>query len=503
MPPPQPSAQVPDEERVEARSITHNTLFSLYAQMFSSVVTAGLLIFVARLLGPHEFGILSIAMSFVGLLLLPSDFGISQSASRYAAEHRDNRDEVAEVVASALRLKLYLALGATVALILLAAPIASAYNEPELVWPLRALALVLLGQNMMNLYGGVLIALGRSDGAFVIVMLKSVAEAVATIAAVLVVAGGTEAALGRGVGFAVGAAASFVIGARIVGRRAVGLGGHERTSTGRVARYAGAVFLIDAAFALFQQIDTLLIGAYLTTAAAGLFQAPIRLIEFFRYPSQAIANGVAPRLAGRDDEQRDVEPFWRGLRYTIVFQTLLIAPCAIWPGPIIELLLGSEYAESANALRVLTPFIFLLGIGTLLSIGINYLGEAGRRIPIAIGAVAINVVLDVILIPKMGIEGAAVGTDVAFAFYVAGHVWVCRRLIGFPVRAIARTTARSLVAAAAMAALLVAIGTGDVSIVATIGGLAAAGVVYAVAIVATRELPFSEVRWVLDRVRNA
>ncbi|HEX7060003.1 MAG TPA: flippase [Solirubrobacterales bacterium] len=488
--------------RPQPRSITHNTLFQLAMQLFGATVTAGLTIFLARVLGPDQFGILALALSVAGLLLLPSDFGVAQSASRFAAEHRDNREEVAEVVASALRIKLYLASAITIALILAAGPIASAYNEPELVWPIRAMALTLLGQNIMGLYGSVMSAIGRSAEAFRLTVLKSIVEAIATVTLVLIVAGATEASLGRAIGFLAGGVFSFVLGARVLGREALGIGIRERHSTRRIATYAGAIFIIDGAYALFQQIDTLLIGAMLTVSAAGLFQAPIRLISFLRYPAQSIANGVAPRLASRTGE-RTAEPFRRGLRYTIVFQAMLVAPVLVWAGPIINFLLGPAYAESADVLRALAPFVFLSGIGTLLSLGVNYLGEARRRMPIAIGTIAVNFAIDIVLIPKIGIVGAAIGTDIAFALYVAGHLWVCWRMIELPLRPLLVSAARSLLAAAVMAIPLLALGTDTVAVpLIFVGGLVSIAV-YVAAIAVTREVPASEFRLVLDRVTNA
>jgi O-antigen/teichoic acid export membrane protein len=492
-----------DESRSRPQSITHNTLFSLAEQMVGAAVTAGLLIFLARALEPHEFGVLSLALSVAGLLALPSDFGIAQSASRFAAEHRGDDEAIAEVVASALRLKLYIGGAVTIGLILAAGPIADAYAEPDLVWPIRALALMLFGQSMMGLYGGVLVAIGRGIDAFRITVVKSVVEAVTTVAFVLVVAGAAEAAAGRAVAFLIGGLVAFVIGAFVLGRQAIGLGMGDRTSTRRLMSYGGAIFIIDGAFVLFQQIDTLLIGAMLSATAAGLFQVPIRLITFLRYPALAIANGVAPRLASMTGEDRTIEPFQRGLRYAIVFQALLIAPCVVWAAPIIDLTVGEEYAESAEVLRALAPFVFLSGLGTLLSLGVNFLGEARRRMPIAIAAVLVNLVIDLILIPEIGIVGAAIGTNVAFTIYVGGHLWVCRRMIDLPLGPLGLSVLRSLVAAAAMAGLLAALGTGDVAVPILIGGLIAGSMLYLAVIVALRELPLAELRRVGGRVLGA
>ena len=143
------------------------------------------------------------------------------------------------------------------------------------------------------------------------------------------------------------------------------------------------------------------------------------------------------------------------------------------------------------------------GLGTLLSLGVNFLGEARRRLPIAIGAVVVNFAIDLILIPEIGIVGAAIGTNVAFAIYVGGHLWVCRRMIDLPLGPLGLSVLRSLLAAAAMAGVLFALGTDEVATPVLVGGLVASSLVYLAVVVALREVPLAELRRVGGRVLGA
>ena len=487
-----------------AASITRNAALSLAGQLLTAAVTAGLTLYLARALGPDEFGIFSLALAVSATLMLISEFGVSQSAARFAAEHRGEPERVAEVLASALRLKLFLAGGVCVALVLAAGPIADAYDEPDLVWPLRGMAVALFGQNLMALYGGAFTALARVAYDFRIVALKSVVEAGGTVALVIATAGATEAAFGRAAGFAAGGLFALLLAARVLGREAIGIGVRERMSTRRIAGYAGALFVIDGAFALFQQVDVLLIGGIISATAAGLFLAPLRLVSFLSYPALALANGVAPRLAGAGSEAA-VEPFMRAIRLLILFQALLVPPLVVWAEPIVDLLLGDGYEESAEVLRGLAPFVFMMGIGTLLALGVNFLGEARRRVPIAIATVSVNVVLDLILLPEIGIVGGAIATDVSFAIYVGAHLWICRRMLGIELRPLAVSLARALVAAAAMTGVLALFGVSEVGVPALLAGLGAGTICFVAVLALTRELTradLDDVRAIATRIRR-
>jgi O-antigen/teichoic acid export membrane protein len=258
--------------------------------------------------------------------------------------------------------------------------------------------------------------------------------------------------------------------------------------------YAWAMLIVTGAGAVFSQVDVLLIGAFLSTSAVGVFGAPLRLIAFVGYPAMAISQGVAPRLARHPDDPPNVAALERGLGYIVVLQAGVVAFLTLWADPIVRLALGSEFSESAEVLRALAPFVFLQGFTVMLSSPLNYAGEGKRRIPITIAAIAVNVILDVILLPTIGVLGAAVGTDVAYSLYAGAHLWLCYRLFDLPLRPLAATAARALAAAGAMAAVLALIGTGSLSPLQWAVGLILAPSAFVSTLLVTGELSIRELR---------
>ena len=82
----------------------------------------------------------------------------------------------------------------------------------------------------------------------------------------------------------------------------------------------------------------------------------------------------------------------------------------------------------------------------------------------------INLVVDVVLIPRIGIVAGAIGTGLALAVYVPAHLWICVRALDAPLRPLGLALVRSLVAAAAMAGVLLAFGTSHLSVVDWLAG---------------------------------
>lgn len=474
-------------------SISRNAGFALAAQAATAAFTAGVTLFLVRFLDPSGYGIFVLALGFSGLVLLPADFGVSQAAARFIAERRGDPSAIAAAVASAIRLKLAFTSTFALALFVLAAPIAAAYDAPGLTWPLRGMAIALLGQSMMLLFAKSFVAMGKIAWQLRLYLSESVVEATATIGAVLMLGGASAAAFGRAFGYAVGAVLGALFLYRLLGRGAIAdrRGGPNRRE---LVRYAGALLIIDGAYALFSHLDVLFVGAMLGTTAVGIYGAPLKLTALLHYPGLALGQAIAPRLAKHPDRPRDTGALVRGLRYMVILQTAVAVTIAVWADPIVELLLGQDYAESAEVLRALAPFVFLHGVGPLVAVSVNYLGEARRRIPIAIGCLLLNVVLMLVLIEEIGILGAAISLDVSYAFYVCGHLWVCARLLDLSLRPLALTAVRSLLAGAPLAAVLLAFGTDGLGPLEWLLGLACGGAAFVAVLLATRETSTTELR---------
>ena len=493
------------EERapVQVSGVARNTLYTLLTQLASGGFTALLTIFLVRELGPRDFGLFSLAASIGALVMLPSDFGISGSTSRYIAERFGNWPAVAELMANGLRLKLLVSGTVSAALAVLAGPIAGAYGEPALTWPIRWMAIAVMGQSLLAFYRYAFLAMRDAAVGFRLVLGESAVEAGATIVLVLAAGGAAAASAGRAGGYAFGTALALAATWRRLGRPAFARSQRLRETRRVLGRYAGALFTIDVAFASSVNAAPLMIGAFLSSREVGLFSAPSRLIVLLQYPGIALANSLSPRMARSEGHEPDVPLFTTAVRYLILVQALLVVPIVVWAGPIVDLVLGSGYARSADLLQQLAPYIFVSGLSGPLSGALNYLGEARRRVPISIADVVLTLGLTAAGLATIGLSGAAYAADFVSVGYVAVHIWLLRSLVRLPLRPLALATLRGLAAGAAMAGVLLLFGTDDLTpvdwIAGGLGGLAA----YIAVIVATGEVTLAEARGLLRRVRGS
>jgi O-antigen/teichoic acid export membrane protein len=479
---------------VRAEGAARSTLLAFLTQMATAAFTAVLTIYLVRALGPQEFGLFSLAASIGALLMLPSDFGISGSTARFVAERFGNPRAIAELMSDALRLKLIVGGAVSLALLVASGPIADAYGEPTLTWPIRWMAIAVMFQSLVAFYRYAFLAMRDASVGLRIVIGEAAVETSASILLVVIAGGAASASAGRAIGYAFGAALAVGLTLKQLGPVAFARSSRLREARRRLARYAGALFTIDLAFSASVQISPLMIGGFLGAREVGLFQAPSRLIVLLQYPGVALANGISPRMARSEDHEPEVELFTKAMRYLLLVQALTVVPVVIWAEPIVDLVLGPDYARSSEILQLLGPYVFASGLAGPLSGAVNYLGEARRRVPIAVGDFVVSGILTAVLLATIGLNGAVWTADVVSVLYVAVHVWLLRKLVDLPLRPLLITAARGLLAAAAMGAVLFAFGTEELAvwewIAGGLGGLAA----FLVVIIATREVSVAELR---------
>lgn len=479
-----------------------NTVAGIITQAATSLFTAGLTLYLVRALGRSGYGIFALTLTIGTFALLLCDAGVSVSASRYIAERFGERREAANVAAAALRLNLLAGAACAAALWLLAAPLARAFSQPHLLWPLRGMALAVFGQSMLVLYLRVYSALRRVALGVRVVFLESLAETSCSVALVATGFGAAGAAFGRAGGYAVGGLASLWVARRVLGPGAMRLRPRGDGQVRRLARYALPLLVTNGAYTLYATIDGILIGAMLSTGQVGLFSAPMRFIVFLGYVGQSVGGAVGPRVAATAHRASEARTWAEALRWLIMFQALLIAPLLVWARPIVALGLGSGFSGAAGVLRIFSLYAFLAGISPMISLTVNFLGEASRRVPVVLGSLTVNVVLDVVLLPRIGVIGAAIGTTVAYGIYVPAHFQICRRVLNPPLRRLLRTTLSSALAAGAMALVLWSLGTRNLSAAAWFAGAAGGSTAYLAVLVLLRELTAADARRAVRSIRG-
>jgi O-antigen/teichoic acid export membrane protein len=162
-------------------------------------------------------------------------------------------------------------------------------------------------------------------------------------------------------------------------------------------------------------LDTLLIGALRSTQEAGVYAAATRYLVFGAFASQAVILAIAPKiselLTRRDmDTARNV--YRASTAWAMVIGWPVYLMLAIF-APALLSILGPGYVQAQDALTILAlTMLVASGVGPV-DIVLLMGGKSAWNLLNTIAAVVLNVILNVLLIPRLGITGAAIAWSVS------------------------------------------------------------------------------------------
>ncbi len=193
------------------------------------------------------------------------------------------------------------------------------------------------------------------------------------------------------------------------------------------------IFVVEGFYLLLTYVDILAIEHYRSPDEVAVYYAGARLLAIVAFVYFAIAGATTHKftqyhVAG--DKTRLASFFAETIRWTFWPSLAVCALILAFGRPLLGLF-GASF-ESGYAV------MFILSVGMLARAAVgpaerllNMLGERKQCAAIYAGAFAINLVLCVILIPRIGIEGAGVATSSALVAESIMLYIVAKRRLGF------------------------------------------------------------------------
>jgi O-antigen/teichoic acid export membrane protein len=182
-------------------------------------------------------------------------------------------------------------------------------------------------------------------------------------------------------------------------------------------------------WSMYYQVDTALLSGLSTPRDTGIYGALYRFVDLVQVIPRLLIVVAFPVMAV--DWLRNRGRFhrlYRSLRSVITCAALpVLFVLAGWSAPIIRLVFGPAYVEGARALSWIMLGNYF-AFHSLLMVQASQ--AAGRERALAAGltlTVAINVVLNVLLIPRLGFRGAALATAVTEVTYASILGWIAWR----------------------------------------------------------------------------
>lgn len=175
--------------------------------------------------------------------------------------------------------------------------------------------------------------------------------------------------------------------------------------------------LSGIAIMIYMKIDQIMLGQMLDDTAVGIYSAAVRVSEVWYFIPMSIVASVFPAIiaAKKHSEALYHQRLQRLYDLMVILSLAIAIPMTFLSGPLIELLFGSAYNEAGSILSIhiwASIFVFLGVAG-----GRWFIVESRQMLSLqrtVAGAVA-NVILNLFLIPAFGVIGAAFATVISQA----------------------------------------------------------------------------------------
>jgi O-antigen/teichoic acid export membrane protein len=165
------------------------------------------------------------------------------------------------------------------------------------------------------------------------------------------------------------------------------------------------------------RVDEFFIAAWLPPAQLGFYVMAVLIVERLWTLPGAIATVLLPHIT--NSSQRD--PVLTGLiaRHTAMWTSVASGLIFVFADPLIRLVYSPAFADVVAPLRWLLPGVVALGVGKVIVTELLARRKAALTAYASGTAALVNIACNLVLVPQMGISGAALASTISYSLLSA------------------------------------------------------------------------------------
>ena len=412
--------------KVDGRHYLQNVISNTGWLFFDNILRmgVGLLVgvWIARYLGPNQYGQLSYALAFVTLFSSLANLGLDSIVVRNIVRDPSTRNEVMGTVFVLKLIGGVTALAVTMAAIFLVRPVD---NLTHWLVAISAVGLIFQAFDTIDYWFQSQV---RSKFTVIakniVFLLLSIARIVLVIVKAPLIAfalaGLAETAFG-----AIGLMAAYRVGGlRFTAWRTSIRLAKELLQDSWPLIFSGIVSMI------YLRIDQVMLGEMVGDEEVGIYSVAVRLAEVWYFIPMAVASSVFPSIveARAASEQLFYERLQKLYNLMAFIGYLVAIPVTFIAGWVVQLLFGHAFDRAGAMLAVLIWAGLFVNLGVARSSFLTSMNWMKTHfITVLLGSI-INVVLNFLLIPRYGGMGAVLASCVAYWFAAHGACFVYKPL---------------------------------------------------------------------------
>ncbi len=377
--------------------ISHAVLLTS-AQLSRGLARLLFVVVVARALGPEQFGVYALLLAMVEMLAVASGSGYIDYLTREAAKDERLGWGLAAQLTWLRAAYVIPFTGAGLGILWL-----SGYPRLVLIGT-ACMSLTLIPRSLSEGIQGVLRGTGRQVEFFIVELAFGLT--LATAAGIVLVRGGGLAAAVitelAAVGIAAVVALAFASRFRTKQRL--------RLERSRLVK-ASAIFNVYTFVAnLYDRLDVLLLSKLAGDYATGVYSVAYRPIATVQLLPYGVLNSLLPTLVRGNLAQAEKERLERAMGLLLSMAFAIVLATMVFADVLVPLILGTRFAESSAALKILIWAVVLRYLNFALSTRLLAGGHERVFVVTSLACLAVNVVGNLVFIPIFTWRAAAVLT---------------------------------------------------------------------------------------------
>ncbi|HTY07933.1 MAG TPA: oligosaccharide flippase family protein [Candidatus Edwardsbacteria bacterium] len=182
------------------------------------------------------------------------------------------------------------------------------------------------------------------------------------------------------------------------------------------------------------RLDMILLALFWSNREVGIYTTAVFAAELVWYIPSAVATVLLPKISAVTEPAQGADRSARAIRHTLLWSLAAAAVLAALAKPLITGLYGPSFAPAVPALWVLLAGVAALAPGKVIVSHLAAIGKSQYVSYMALAGLGLTLALDLLLIPRYGIIGAAAASALAYGGSGLACLYWMKRETGLGIR---------------------------------------------------------------------
>lgn len=187
--------------------------------------------------------------------------------------------------------------------------------------------------------------------------------------------------------------------------------------TKKIVMFGIPTMMIGIGDRIISYMDILILTFFVSLEEVGVYNVVVPTAILFLYISRSAAQVLYPlssELAAKNEHKKLAFLLYETQKFSFVILVPFVLLLMCFPELYLSTMFGASFIAGKTALIIMLIGVLFFGIAKINFSVLAAYGYPGKVAQILITASAINIVANIILIPKYGISGAAIGTSISY-----------------------------------------------------------------------------------------